>query len=664
MNRDEPPPSKRDLRTSGKIARRKRNIRFAHVAVYCFFSLLPMGKAFGQTDYEARLTEAVNAQSANNISGAIASYQSALALRRDVPEVWANLGLMQHQAGDFAGALASFKAAYQLQPKLFVPLLFLGIENIQLNNRTDAVRYLSLARQLRPNDPEVYMNLGRAYFGLKQFENALVAYRRVTELNPKNGEAWYRLGITYLEMSESASGELATLNRQSPFFQRLEAESWSDQDKLAEAAEAYRELLLSGQNLPPCSRSSFGLVLLRRGETSEAQSEFQQDLKSGGCSLARIGQVRVALERGETEVALKYLASLWALDSGFVRAHIFELTRGMSSEQIRDFDFPLASPNVADLPPEAISVLRLSLRGARTLSTQSAVSNNETAVKPAVLRSAHEYLGEGEYGRCTKNLLPATNSLSSQKLSLLATCSFFTGDYETTLIAAKKLRSSPLAKEESFYWSILADQRLAVLALAYAGEVEAGSVHLHELLAESYRDREKYAEAEAEYKVALGINPHEFAALVGAATNYLQELKIDRAHEIIQNALAINPSDAEANYIMGEVLFAEHKYSDAEPYLKAGLTTRAELIPRIHALLGQVYASQGDTKRAIEEYKLGLPSDDDGSVHYQLGRLYQRTGEENLAAEAFADSMSIKQRKQTAARSTFSLEQKTRPPQN
>jgi tetratricopeptide (TPR) repeat protein len=319
---------------------------------------------------------------------------------------------------------------------------------------------------------------------------------------------------------------------------------------------------------------------------------------------------------------------------------------------------------VADLPPEAISVLRLSLRGARTLSAQSAVSNNEAAVKPAVLRSAHEYLGEGEYGRCTKDLLPATNSLSSQKLSLLATCSFFTGDYETTLIAAKKLRSSPLAKEESFYWSILADQRLAVLALAYAGEVEPGSVHLHELLAESYRDREKYAEAEAEYKVALGINPHEFAALVGAATNYLQELRIDLAHEMIQNALAQNPSDAEANYIMGEVLFAEHKFSDAEPYLIAGLTTRAELIPRIHALLGQIYATQGDTKRAIEEYKLGLPSDDDGSVHYQLARLYQRTGEAKLAAEAFADSKSLNQRKQAAARATFGLQQKTQPPQN
>jgi len=164
-----------------------------------------VGAAFAQTEYESHLADAVNAQSSGNIAAAIVSYQSALAIRRDIPEVWANLGLMQHQAGDHAGALSSFKTAYQLQPKLFVPLLFLGIETLQLDNRADAVRYLSMARQLRPNDPEIYMNLGRAYFGLKQFENASVAYQRVTELNAKNGEAWYRLGVTYLEMAEAAS---------------------------------------------------------------------------------------------------------------------------------------------------------------------------------------------------------------------------------------------------------------------------------------------------------------------------------------------------------------------------------------------------------------------------------------------------------------------------
>ena len=644
---------------SGPGAPAKRNVRSAgYIAVYFFCLLLFVGDALAQTSYESHLADAVNAQSSGNISAAIVSYQNALAIRRDIPEVWANLGLMQHQAGDYAGALSSFKTAYQLQPKLFVPILFLGIENLQLNNRADAVRYLSMARQLRPNDPEIYMNLGRAYFGLKQFENASVAYRRVTELNAKSGEGWYRLGITYLEMAEAASGDLAGLNRKSPIFQRLDAESLSDQDKLVESAEAFRKLV-AGQNFPPCTRSSFGLVLLRRGESSEAESEFQRDLKSGGCSLAELGLARAAIEKGEPEAALKSLASLWALDSGFIRASASELTRGMAPDQTKAFDASLAQPDAANLSPEAISVLRLSLRGGRTLSAQGDESEKEyqTSVKPAVLRSPENNFLRGEYSRCAKSLIPTIGSLPRQKLSLLATCSFFTGDYRTTLVAAKKLHSLPQGQEESLYWSIFADQRLAVLALAYAGEVEPNSVRLHELLAESYRDREKYAEAEAEYKVALSINPNEFAALVGAATNYLQELRVELAHEMIQHALLQNPSDAEANYIMGEVLFAEHKYSEAEPYLKMGLSTRAELRPRIHALLGQVYAGRGDTQRAIDEYKLGLPSDEDGSVHYLLGRLYKNIGEAKRADEAFATAKALNLRKQTAARDAFALHQ-------
>jgi tetratricopeptide (TPR) repeat protein len=638
-----------------------RNIRFPAKGVVCFLCLLfSSGIAFAQTTFDSYLADAVKAQSAGDISGAITSYERALAIRRDVPQVWANLGLMQYQAGDHARALSSFSTAHQLGPALSVPLLFLGIENLQLNRRADAIHYLLKARQLRPTDPEVYMNLGGAYFGLKQFEPASVAYRRVTELDTNNGEAWYRLGITYLEMSEATSGELAALNRQSPFFWRLKAESLSAQDKLAESEAAFRKVL-SGRYSPPCSRSSFGLVLLRRGALSDAQSEFQQEEKIGGCSLAHIGLARLAIERNEFEDALKSVASLWALDSGFIKANASELTRAMTPERITALDRTLARADVSNFPPELISVLRRSLRGGRTLSAHREAWENRGST---VLKSPEEYLRYREYSQCARSLLRITGSISTQKLSLLATCSFLTGEYETTLAAAKQLRSTPQAKEEGLFWSVLAEQRLAVFSLAYAGEVDPNSVRLHELLAESYRDRENYAEAEAEYKVALSINPDEFAALVGAAATYLQDHRIDLAHEMIQHALARNPSDPEANYVMGEILFAGHKYSDAEPYLKAGLTSKPELIPRIHALLGQVYADQGDTRRAIDEYRLGLPSDDDGSVHYQLGKVYQRTGEPRLATQAFAASKALNQRKLTAAQNAFGIQQKSQSPRD
>lgn len=625
---------------------------------FFFLLLLSAGSAFGQSDFEAHLEDAVKAQSAGDIPAAIAAYQSAVAIRGDVPEVWANLGLMQHQAGDTAGALTSFKTANKLQPKLFVPILFLGLENLQLGNRTEAVRFLSMARQLHPNDPEIYSGLGRAYFGLKQFENASVAYQRAADLNKNSGEIWYRLGITHLEIAEATSGEFAALNRESPFFLELDAESLSDQGKLVEATEAYRKLL-AGLDSPPCSQASLGLVLLRRGEVSEAQSQLEQAHKAGGCSLAELGLIRLALGRGETEDALKSLGALWKLDPGFLRMNAPVLTIEMPEEQLNSFDQALVQSNVPELSAEAVSALRQSIRGGRTISVDSSTPDSS----PVVASRAQEYYMRGEYSQCTKSLLPSVATLSRDKVALLAACSFYTGNFQTTIAAAKRLRQMLHAGEAGLYWSIRAQQRLAILYLVYAGEVEPNSIRLHELLAESYRDRGKYSEAEAEYKVALGINPKEFAALIGAAATYLQDQRIDSAAEMIQKALAEDPSDPEANYLMGEVLIAKHEYADAEPYLKVGLAAKAELVPRVHVLLGQIYASREDTARAINEFKAGLSSDDDGSIHFQLGRLYQRSGETKLAAAAFEESKALARRKQEAARGLFEVQGKSQPSQ-
>jgi tetratricopeptide (TPR) repeat protein len=326
----------------------------------------------------------------------------------------------------------------------------------------------------------------------------------------------------------------------------------------------------------------------------------------------------------------------------------------MTPEQSEALDKVLATAQASDAPSEEISVIRKSLRGGRTLSMQNE-PHGQTPTKTASPLLSRTLFVRGEYALCAKDLVPAISSLPDRELSLLVTCAFYTGDFNTALSAAKRLRRSPRTEEEGLFWSILAQQRLALLALSYAGEVEPNSVRLHELLAESYRDRERYADAEAEYQISLDINPKEFAALIGSATNYLQELKIDHAREMIQKALVLHPADAEANYIMGEVLIAEHKFSESEPYLRAGLSAKTELVPRIHALLGQVYAFQGDTKRAIDEYKLGLSSDDDGSVHFQLGRLYQKTGEKELAANAFAESKTLNQRKRAKTISDFGI---------
>jgi tetratricopeptide (TPR) repeat protein len=604
------------------------------------FSATPLhaGQSSGQNDFEAHLAEAVGAQSAGDFKAAIAAYRSALAVKRDVPEVWANLGLMQHQTRDYAGALVSFTTAHQLQPKLFVPTLFLGLDNLELGNRPDAVRYLLMARQRKPDDPNIHMSLGRAYFGLKQFDAAAVSYVRATELNPKNSEAWYRLGIAYLEIAEANSGVLVALHHQSSFFQALEADSLGSQGHLDEAAKTYRELL-GTQNRPPCIRSSLGLILIRQEQLSGAESEFQEDKKAGGCLLADLGLIRLSIERDETDAALSSLIALWQIDPGFVKTHISLVTTGMAPERFANLDHALTQASLPTLTAEDVAIVRGSLHGSGTASIEPA-SQRRAAGPPKGFPKVLEYYKRGEYRRCA-NSLGLTASISSRdKLSVWAACSFFTGDLHATLAAGKKLRQTPRSDDEGLYWLVRANQGLAVSCLVHAGEIEPDSIHLHELLAESYRDMGKYGAAETEYAVALNINPRDFTALIGAASNYLQELRLDLASDMIQRALKENSSDPEANYIAGEVLIAKHKYDEAEPYLVTGLSAKPELIPRIHALLGRIYANRGDNARAIEELKIGISSDDDGSLYFQLGRLYQKLGQKELADTAFEQSRS------------------------
>ena len=81
-----------------------------------------------------------------------------------------------------------------------------------------------------------------------------------------------------------------------------------------------------------------------------------------------------------------------------------------------------------------------------------------------------------------------------------------------------------------------------------------------------------------------------------------------------------------------------NQFREAEPYLLKCEGLKPELLPRSHALLGRVYAETDRLPAAIAEYKLGLSTDADGSIHYQLARLYQKSGNRAAAVEAFRES--------------------------
>jgi predicted Zn-dependent protease len=47
----------------------------------------------------------------------------------------------------------------------------------------------------------------------------------------------------------------------------------------------------------------------------------------------------------------------------------------------------------------------------------------------------------------------------------------------------------------------------------------------------------------------------------------------------------------------------------------------------VHALIGKVYAETGQNQRGNRQLKMGESSDENGSIHYLLARLYRQIGD-------------------------------------
>jgi predicted Zn-dependent protease len=178
---------------------------------------------------------------------------------------------------------------------------------------------------------------------------------------------------------------------------------------------------------------------------------------------------------------------------------------------------------------------------------------------------------------------------------------------------------------------------------------------MHVLLGDVYRQERSWGDAEEEYQKALVLEPEDRSARLGLAISLLDDAKLDAAYATSTSLLQKHPDDPEANLLTGEILVQRNLYDEAETYLNKSGDNKPEFLPRLHALLGEVYANTNRVPQAVSEFKLGLVSDEDGSIHYQLARLYQKTGNKSGAAEAFHASQLL--RKQWDGRATLALQQ-------
>jgi tetratricopeptide (TPR) repeat protein len=611
-------------------------------ALTLFLLATPLS-GFGQQEatLESLLATAQQAQTSSDYAAAANAYKQAVKLRPDVPELWANLGLMEHETANYADAIQSFQHAYQLKPSLYVPNLFLGIDFVHAGKAKEALPFLLAAEKINDGDAQPHLALGRAYSSLQEFSLAAHEFAQVTRLDPQQSTAWFSLGIAYLHEVEADSRTMSEKDHDSPYAKALFAESLATQSRYLEAVDLYKSVLASNTQ-PPCIHGELGFVYLKQHNSSAAAAEFVAGRETGtACALAILGQARLQIEADAHKDALQLLTQLWNRDHGFVWANASTLAEGISSEHALSFSAYLTQQHDSgQISAGLFEALVSTLQGVSGRpEVSSLVSGGKVAGTP------EENYASGQYRVCSSQTANSLKTRDQGRLRLLAPCSFMTGDYELASSAGAVLPQSP----EALYWSIKANEKLAFRALEQYERLEPHSERSHLLLGDIYVQRERYDDALAEYQKALDISPNDPAALLGLASAYFRNGNVSETVETAQLALNQLPDDPEVNLLMGEALMARHDFTSAEPFLKKGLSAKPQMLPHAHALLGRVYAETGRTNEAIKELHLGLASDDDGSVHYQLARLYRQTGDVSDATAAMEQMKAIQQRRRDGA---------------
>lgn len=217
-------------------------------------------------------------------------------------------------------------------------------------------------------------------------------------------------------------------------------------------------------------------------------------------------------------------------------------------------------------------------------------------------------------------------------------CAFRAGRYQE---AARGAQPPSL---ESYYWQARAYNVLAAGAFSRLARLPP-SVELHRVRAQIASGRRSYVEAAGELREALKLSPGDPQLQLELAAALHDGRDHKGAQAVLEDLLRADPEAAPLNFMYGDTLLNQEQPEKAIPYLERAVRKDPNLLPA-RASLGLAYARTGQADRSVPHLKAALELDRDGSLHYQLARAYQATGQADLAKQAMEKYQEIQQRAQ------------------
>ena len=478
-----------------------------------------------------------------------------------------------------------------------------------------------------------------------QFAQAASAYARATALDPSIPELWANRGLMehLAGQPETAIASFKHALAAKPGLLTALIFTGVDYAALNQPQQAIpyldRALRLQPANLDallPLAKSLIALGELNRAATTLEKAVMVAPTNPG--AWYSLATTRLALiDRDGAQLARRSSESAWA-QALYAEELLVQGRTGEAADAYTEAAAK-ASPQQRSLFAAVLESQRHSADSSLTGVPPEAIDHVLSIVQPSSSSAAVP---------CSSTARTATSREAPSDGS--AACSYLHGEASVSAAFAAAALASRPGDPEALFWSVKSNERRSVEALSTFERLAPQSPATFDLMGDLFRRRLQPDHALTEYARALAIDAHDPPALLGTGAAYLATGHAREAADTAFLALSDRPDNPRLNLLMGEALVAQHHFSAARPFVERALTearsatgetSSSALLPSAYALSGQIKADAGDVNGAIADLTLGLPSDTDGSLSFQLSRLYRRQGQKEQAEQAEVHARSL-----------------------
>jgi len=169
-----------------------------------------------QSEYKSKISDMLKAQKAydhydkaevhrraGKYEEALAEYNKAIQIRRNIAQPHHGIGLVYQVQGKHNQAISEYKKAVGINPDYIFAHNNMGMAYMNMGRHNDAVSAFREATQIYENFVDAHANLGEAHYKLKQYSEAVESLDMAIALNENHPRAHTTLGLTYEAMGNT-----------------------------------------------------------------------------------------------------------------------------------------------------------------------------------------------------------------------------------------------------------------------------------------------------------------------------------------------------------------------------------------------------------------------------------------------------------------------------